>query len=181
MARGNLVMPNKSRQPTPCWPDCPLADIIFELAFTTLVANQKPKQVHKIARNLAFSNEQRDNVAPGWCNTRLISTIPPTIALSALKRLMAHRAFTSLRQLTDVRHMAEPDGAQQSADLAARLASIAPETIQPPPFVTGDDLAARGVAQGPIYGKILDALYTRQLEETLQSREAALAALEELL
>ena len=152
----------------------------FELSFAALIADQTPAQVQKIARELAFSNRQRENVT--WLVRHQTDLDDPSaITLSVLKRLMAHRAFTSLRQLTDVRHMAEPDGAQQSADLAARLAGIAPETIQPPPFVTGDDLAARGVAQGPIYGKILDALYTRQLEETLQSREEALAALEELL
>jgi hypothetical protein len=73
------------------------------------------------------------------------------------------------------------DGAARSRTLTARLDRIDPAEVQPPPLVTGADLAALGVPAGPIYGRILDALYTRQLGETLRSRDEALAALRELL
>ena len=62
-----------------------------------------------------------------------------------------------------------------------RLATVAPESVRPAPFVTGDDLLARRVPQGPVYAQLLDELYTRQLDEVIRSREQALEALDELL
>jgi len=94
---------------------------------------------------------------------------------------MAHRAFGMLRQLAAARHAALADGAARTAALDARLATVLPGTVSPPPLVTGDDLAARGVPAGPIYRRVLDALYTRQLDETLHTRAAALAELDKLL
>jgi hypothetical protein len=98
-----------------------------------------------------------------------------------LKRWMAHNAFGLLRTWAEARHRDLPDGAARTATLAARLAAIAPDAVQPPPFVTGDDLLAQGVAAGPVYKQILDALYTEQLDERLASRPQALARLDDLL
>jgi hypothetical protein len=47
--------------------------------------------------------------------------------------------------------------------------------------VTGDDLTARGIPPGPVYKEVLDALHTRQLDLELLTRDAALAALDDLL
>jgi poly(A) polymerase len=71
-----------------------------------------------------------------------------------------------------------PDGARRLEALEARLRSIPPEAVQPPPLVTGEDLLARGVPPGPVYREVLDVLYARQLNEELTAREAALATLE---
>ena len=65
--------------------------------------------------------------------------------------------------------------------IALREGAIDPAQVQPAPLVTGDDLTARGVPAGPIYKRILDELYTRQLNEQLTTREQALAALEAML
>jgi hypothetical protein len=47
--------------------------------------------------------------------------------------------------------------------------------------VTGADLAERGVKPGPIYKRLLDELYTRQLDESLTTRAEGLRLLDELL
>ena len=94
---------------------------------------------------------------------------------------MAHPAFGRLRAWAAARFLEMPDGPQRRALLAARLAEIPPEAVQPPPLVNGDDLLSRGVEPGPIYKRVLDELYTRQLNETLTKREAALELLDKLL
>lgn len=152
----------------------------FALAFALLLADRSPQQIERIARLLACSNEQRQTAA--WLvehQADLDEPARPTLA--ELKRLMAHPAFDLLRRLAESRYAALPDGPQRATRLAERLAAIPPERVQPPALVTGDDLIRRGVPPGPIYKHLLDELYTRQLDEQLDSRDAALDALDRLL
>ena len=44
----------------------------------------------------------------------------------------------------------------------------------PKPLITGRDLMALGLAPGPRYSEILDAVQSRQLEGTLTTPEAAI-------
>jgi len=152
----------------------------FECAFAAMNLHRAAAEVDDVARRLAFSNEQRKHSA--WLvaqQSALDNPAGPTLA--ELKRLMGHPAFESLRQLAEARYASRADGADLARRLAERLSSIAPERIAPPPLVTGEDLAARGLSPGPIYKRVLDELYTRQLEETLTTRREGLAALDALL
>ncbi len=152
----------------------------FELAFAAMVADRPITEIHEIARSLTFSNDQREDVA--WLVEHQADLDDPVaIPLAKLKRLMAYRAFGGLRDLALARWVGRPDTVSRRAALEARLAAIPPAEIQPPPLVTGDDLAARGVPPGPVYKDILEALYTRQLNDELLSRATALAAMDELL
>lgn len=53
----------------------------------------------------------------------------------------------------------------------------AEQPLQPPRLVTGHDLIALGLAPGPAYREILDAVYNAQLEGEVRTREEALARL----
>ena len=156
------------------------AEAPFELAFAALVADRRPQEIHTICRALACSNDQRE--ATVWLVRHQADLDQPdAIPLAGLKRLMAHGSFTALRTLAEARYQVLPDGRERGAALERRLAAIAPEAVQPPPLVTGDDLAQRGVEPGPIYKEILDELYTRQLDETVRTHPAALHVLKALL
>ena len=48
------------------------------------------------------------------------------------------------------------------------------------PFVTGDDLVALGMAPGPRFRTVLDAVYDLQLNGTVADRPAALDAAKSL-
>jgi hypothetical protein len=61
------------------------------------------------------------------------------------------------------------------------VGAVPPEAVQPPSLITGEDLLGSGLTPGPQYKEILDALYTRQLDEELRTRDEALAALNRLL
>jgi poly(A) polymerase len=51
----------------------------------------------------------------------------------------------------------------------------------PPPLVTGRDLIQLGLAPGPAFKGLLEAVQTEQLEGRLYEREPALAYLGQLL
>jgi len=154
--------------------------VSFPLAFAALIVDRETKAIQAICRALTCSNEQRETVV--WLAEHHADLDDPEgLSLAGLKRLLAQPAFADLRAWAETRHLELPDGERRRAALAGRVDSIAPEAIQPPPLVTGDDLVARGVQPGPIYKQVLDALYTRQLDETLTTRTAGLRLMDNLL
>lgn len=156
-------------------PDAP-----FPLALALLLADRGPAELERVGRALTLSNDQSDTLA--WLVAHQADLDEPQRpSLAELKRLIAGRAFASLRAWAELRYDERPDAAACRAALAARLAAIDPRAVTPPPLVTGDDLKARGLPPGPVYRELLDALYTRQLDEELGTREAALRALDALL
>ena len=58
--------------------------------------------------------------------------------------------------------------------LNAKRTEVASEPLIPPPLLTGRDLIDLGMSPGPRFSEILEAVQSRQLEGTLDSREAAL-------
>ncbi len=151
----------------------------FELPMAVLLSDRSVPEVHDICRALACSNEQRETIA--WLvEHRAALDDPERMPLSRLKRLMAHPAFCLLGPMN--RALCDPSQAgPRRGALERRLAVIPPESVRPPPLVTGDDLIARQVPAGPVYGEVLERLYTEQLEERLATREAALRRLDEML
>src|SRR5262249_25134051 len=137
-------------------------DATFTTTFAALVLTRPEDEVGRIARTLAFSNEQRNAVQFAVAHQRDLDD-PDALPLAALKRLMADAAFDALLSLAIARYSTMRDGARRTAKLTRRLAAISPEQVAPQPLVTGEDLLSRGVPQGPQYARILDALYTRQL------------------
>ena len=152
----------------------------FLAAFAALLLDRGGHEVERICGALTCSNDRRRSVV--WLVEHACDLDEPaSIDLAGLKRLLAHAAFGDLRTLIEARFRGMSDGARRMHSLEERIAAIAPQRIAPPPWVTGQDLIARGVPAGPRYKEILHALYTRQLDEALNSRDAALAALDELL
>ncbi len=149
----------------------------YTSALAVLLAGESAERVERIGRSLTLSNDDRESVLWIAAHDAVLDT-PDRLSLAELKRLMAQPQFPALCEVVAARRSAEPDEADRRDTLAARLASINPATVRPPPLVTGDDLLARRIAPGPLFKRVLDELYTRQLNEELTSREAALRALE---
>lgn len=155
-------------------------DTPFALALAVLLSSRSAVEVDGICRRLTCANDEREAVSWLVANQAALDE-PARPSLAELKRLMAHPWFPSLRDLAAARQADLPDADARRRRLHERCTAVAPESIAPPPLVTGDELLARGIAPGPVYSRILSELYTRQLNEELGSREAALRALDALL
>jgi poly(A) polymerase len=152
----------------------------FALCLAALLGRRTPETVDALARDLACSNEERATAA--WLVEHQADLdVPAEATLAALKRLMQHPAFGDLRKLVGARLAGQSKGQARLRELDRRVAGIPADAVDPPPLVTGADLIAREVTPGPIFKRVLDQLYTEQLDETLTSREAGLARAEELL
>jgi hypothetical protein len=55
--------------------------------------------------------------------------------------------------------------------LERAFAEMGGEVVAPAPLVTGDDLVAAGFRPGPVFRRILDAVYDAQLEGRVGTRE----------
>ncbi|MGC8837211.1 MAG: CCA tRNA nucleotidyltransferase [Anaerolineae bacterium] len=79
----------------------------------------------------------------------------------------------------------QPERFARRLELAARLLEAyfwrREEAVSPPRLVTGEDLLALGVPQGPRIGELLEALQEAQAEGMVTTREEALAWLRERL
>lgn len=64
--------------------------------------------------------------------------------------------------------------ADRQRELEAEFASLEKTEFAPPPLVTGDDLTAAGLKPGPLFKRVLDAVYDAQLEGRIGSKEAGM-------
>jgi poly(A) polymerase len=58
--------------------------------------------------------------------------------------------------------------------------ALAPEVLNPPPLLTGDDLIRHGVPRGPLYKTLLDRVRDEQLEGRIVSQQEALELVDRL-
>jgi poly(A) polymerase len=94
---------------------------------------------------------------------------------SARKRLAAGPGFASALRILE--HEASP----LAYEVKSWLAGLGPEEIAPPRLVDGRDLLERGLAAGPRFRDLLDAVYDAQLEGLISSRAEALRFLDRRL
>jgi tRNA nucleotidyltransferase (CCA-adding enzyme) len=70
-----------------------------------------------------------------------------------------------------------PDAAEQSAYCREQLRRPR-ESLDPPPLITGADLIALGLPQGPQYRVLLEEIRRQQLDGELKNRDEAIVWLE---
>ncbi|MEP6956878.1 MAG: CCA tRNA nucleotidyltransferase, partial [Chthoniobacterales bacterium] len=99
----------------------------------------------------------------------------PNMRVAKLKRFMARPNFEDELELHRVDCTSSHGMLDNYEFLQGKRAEFASEPIIPPPLVRGEDLKALGLKPGPVFGEILEAVETRQLEGTCTSREDALA------
>jgi tRNA nucleotidyltransferase/poly(A) polymerase len=103
----------------------------------------------------------------------------PNMRISRLKRFMARPHFADELELHRVDCLGSHGLLDNYEYLVQKREEFANEPIIPPPLVRGDDLIAMGLKPGPLFGEILEAVETRQLEGNLRDREEALAWVKE--
>ena len=111
--------------------------------------------VQMVARHMQFMNVQQMRTAK-------------------LKRFMAEPTFPDEMELHRVDCGSSNGFTDNYEFLQAKAVEFAAEPLIPPPLVTGRDLIQHGLAPGPRFKEILEAVQTEQLEGRLAERQIAL-------
>jgi poly(A) polymerase len=129
-------------------------------------------------RALCLSNEERAAMVAVLANLGALETGWDEWSVARQKRLAgaAGPAFADALRLLQTR---DPVRAQSVRARVAELAGT-PSGLAPPPFITGDDLVAMGLAPGQGFKTILDRAYDAQLEGSIRTREQAIDLAREL-
>ncbi|MFP4216497.1 MAG: CCA tRNA nucleotidyltransferase [Phycisphaerae bacterium] len=146
-------------------------DLLLTLA--ALTCELPSRAISTMTRRWGTSNEFRDGLQ--WLGEHADDwTRADELTLADLKRLRASQHCSRLEPLMWTREMQVTGEATATRALWARAWDIPPETVQPRPWVTGQDVMAMGLREGPAIGAVLHSLYEEQLNEQLTSRSEAL-------
>ncbi len=150
------------------------------VAFATIFEPFGATAADHLCRQLRCSNDERRDVV--WLLSELPRVRKPDdLDLADVKLVMADERFDDLMRLLRADLAATGTTDDIHAALMSRCNGIDPSTVSPRPHVTGDDLLARRVPQGPAYSRLLRTLYRSQLNGELPDRATALKRLDELI
>ena len=122
---------------------------------------------------LRFSRAEIEATVEAVANHMVFKDVQ-RMRVSKLKRFMARPHFEEEMELHRVDCTSSHGMLDNYEFLKNKRAEFASEPLIPPPLVTGRDLIALGLAPGPRFTEILDAVQSRQLEGTLRDRASAL-------
>ena len=100
----------------------------------------------------------------------------PHMRPSTLKRMMARSNFPLELELHRIDCSSSHGDLKHYEFLKQQLETMTPDEIEPPRLINGHDLQAMGITPGRAMGQILEAIYTAQLEGTIETRAQALEA-----
>lgn len=145
----------------------------FPTALAVILHSISPDEAETMCQSLRCSNQTQRTIK--WLlRHRASLDIPQSVSLADLKLLMAEDAFADLLMLFEAKLKAKGESLAAWEEMSTRARAIRPEDIAPPPFVTGHDLQAIGLAKGPAYAKILSQVYYAQLNGEVNSQDDAL-------
>jgi poly(A) polymerase len=164
----------------------------FELAAAALLASvpeigvslslgqKEPRVARGVCKRLRLSNQETDSIE--WLLTHLSDVFASsTKSLAQLKRMLAHPDARDLLALARADRLAAESDLSGVMHCEELLQRTPPEKLDPPPFVTGDDLIARGLPPGKRIREILDTIREAQLNEEITTKEEAFRLLDRLL
>lgn len=127
-----------------------------------------------ILQRLRFSNEIIEAVVPA---VRLHMSFKdvPHMRLSTLRRMMARPTFEDELELHRVDCTSSHGMLDNYTLLQQKKKEFSSTPLIPQPLLTGKDLLALGMQPGPEFGKILQAVKDAQLENTITTKEEAVA------
>ena len=121
------------------------------------------------SRALLLSNADQDALCRSLAIHETLSATWAGLGIAAQKRVAAQAEF---EQALAVLEAAEPEAA---GGVRRRVQELVRTGLSPSPLITGDDLIDLGLAPGPSFRGVLDAVYDAQLEGGLRDRDEALA------
>lgn len=138
------------------------------------------RMASEVCLRLKLSNAERERVE--WLvKKHQFLCDAPHMKLGKLKKMLAHRGIRELLALHRADALAT-DRDTAHVDYCERLlAEWSEADLNPPPLVTGHDLAELGLQPGPQFKRLLDAVRDAQLDGTTTTREQALDLVRRLI
>jgi poly(A) polymerase len=152
----------------------------FPLAFAALLHGLDGPTVEGIADRLRLSAAEKTRTA-WFVENHTVLADAPAMRVSKLKTILVHPAIGELLALHRAEALATGASTAAVEFCETVLRETAPEELNPPPLVTGEDLKALGLKPGPEFKRLLDAVREAQLEGRVRTKEEALKLVEELL
>ena len=133
-----------------------------------------------ICLRLKTSNEERERVEWLVEKHQILADVRP-MRTSKVKTLLAHPGIGELLAL----HRADALASGRSDDHVVYCERLLGEwsaaDLNPPPLLTGHDLQRAGLAPGPLFKRLLDAVREAQLEGTVKTPQEARGLVDRLL
>jgi poly(A) polymerase len=134
----------------------------------------------EICRRLKMANDERVRIE--WLvEKHQYLCDAPIMRASRLKPILVHPGIGELLALHRADSIATGKPVAHVEFCENILRTTPPEVLNPPPILTGDELIAMGIEQGPVFKKLLDAVREAQLEGTIRTREEAIELIKRLL
>jgi poly(A) polymerase len=127
----------------------------------------------RILQRLKFSRAEIDAICAIVGNHMTFKDVT-SMRLSTLKRLMARPTFEEELDMHHADCLGSHGMLKNYNFLRRKRRELAKESIRPKPLVTGRDLLAMGLREGPQIGELLRQVEEKQLEGDLKSRDEAL-------
>jgi poly(A) polymerase len=134
----------------------------------------------EIALRLRLSNDERER-AEWLVEKHQILGDVRQMRTSKLKTLLIHPGIRELLDLHRADALASDRGVEHVEYCEQLLREWSAEDLNPPPLLTGHDLARGGLEPGPLFKRLLDALREAQLEGTVKTAKEARELVDRLL
>jgi poly(A) polymerase len=151
----------------------------FPLALAALLSSLDSQAVRKIANRLKLSNDDTDRAAwlvyhQGTCHKA------ETMAWHQLQPILTHPGASDLIALDAAR--AQGHGLDLAGvELCRTKLLLPPETLDPVPLLSGEDLIQHGVPRGKIYRTLLEKVRAAQLDGEIHTRNDALTLVNKIV
>jgi poly(A) polymerase len=129
-----------------------------------------------LCHRLRYTNKESDRTV--WLLTNLpLLENAAALPWPRLQRLLTHEGATELIALRE----AIAGRADPAATFCRERLAWPPERLNPPPLLDGSDLIQHGLAPGPNFSTFLEQIRDAQLNGEIQTREQALAFVDQLV
>jgi len=145
-----------------------------EVGLAMLLNDTNPRATVELCNALKLPNDVKEAVVNGVFYVDTIAA-SPKFDMATVKRTMRKRGIKIALELFLQDEMVGKTnrGMEETMRIYNRFANLTPEEIKPAPFITGDDLIAKGLTPGPEFRRILEDLETYQLNGGIKSRADA--------
>jgi poly(A) polymerase len=155
------------------------APVSFPLGMAALLLPLGPQMAGDIAERLRLSNAESNRVVWLVAQHNALQN-SERLPKSELKPILAHEGIRELLALHRAIARAE-DRSEAHIEFCERcLRDWSPETIDPPPLITGDDLRNLGMTPGPAFKRLLHEVRAAQLNDRISTRDQAIELVKKL-